>query len=343
MRRVAFSDTNWRQWLARLVESRAVFFPAAVEERVHWQRLQLAGLTPGGISPAPAFRAVRAAEPVKSFFFVPVERVATFPDRLEPGGADRRVLLGVKGCDLAALKVHDRMFLSGEFADPFYRQRRESTVLIAADCPVPADSCFCNLVGGRPYAVEDADLALAVIDGTFLIEVLSEAGDELLQAGSDLFQPATESLVQKRNEERRAAERRLAEINPSPLRDGLPSALAARDRDGQFWADAAKECVECSGCLMGCPTCYCFLLYDKAREGGMDRTRVWDACYLAAYQRVGGGANPRGEFLKRFVNRFDCKFQHFRNANGFYACSGCGRCFTTCMGRIDIRKVLTAV
>ncbi|MEO0077891.1 MAG: 4Fe-4S dicluster domain-containing protein [candidate division WOR-3 bacterium] len=343
MRQVAFSDTNWRQWLARLLEKWAVFFPAEVEGSVHWLRMQPAALSRSGISPAPAFREIRAAEPVKSFFFAPAEKVATFPDKLEPAAGEKRVLLGVKGCDLAALKVHDTMFATGEFADPFFRQRRENSVLIAADCPVPADSCFCNLVGGRPYAAEGADLSLAVIDGTYLVEVLSEAGEELLQTGSDLFQPANEGLVQKRNEERRNAERRLAEANPKPLREDLPAALATRDRDAKFWADAAADCVECSGCLMGCPTCYCFLLYDKVRESGTERTRVWDACYLAAYQRVGGGANARAEFRKRFVNRFHCKFQHFKNAHGFYACSGCGRCFLTCMGKIDIRKILAAV
>ena len=343
MRKVAFSDVNWRQWLARLLEKRAVFFPAEVEGGLHWMRMQPAMPTRDEVGPAPALRGIRAAEPVKAFFFAPAEKVATFPDKLEPAVDEKRILLGVKGCDLAALRVHDRMFGSGEFADPFFRQRRDNTVLIAADCPAPADSCFCNLVGGRPYVTEGADLSLAVVEGVYLVEVLSEVGEELLQTGSDLFQPANEGLVQKRDEERRNAERRLTEVNPKSLREDLPAALAARDQDGKFWTDAAADCVECSGCLMGCPTCYCFLLYDKAREAGMDRTRVWDACYLAAYQRVGGGANPRAEFRKRFVNRFHCKFQHFRNANGFYACSGCGRCFLTCMGRIDIRKILTAV
>uniref|UniRef100_A0A7C4GGM6 Polyphosphate kinase C-terminal domain-containing protein n=1 Tax=candidate division WOR-3 bacterium TaxID=2052148 RepID=A0A7C4GGM6_UNCW3 len=229
MRRVAFSDTNWSQWLARLVDSRAVFFPALVEGKVHWWRLQPAALKTAGVEPTPAFREVRAAEPVKSFFFAPAEKVATFPEKFEPGAAERRVLLGVKGCDLTALRVHDRMFLSGEFADPFYRQRRENTVVIAADCPAPIDSCFCNLVGGKPFAEEGADLTLALIDGMFLLEVLSDAGEELLQVGSDLFQPATEGLVQKRNEEREGAVRRLAEVNPKALRDDLPKALAARE------------------------------------------------------------------------------------------------------------------
>jgi Fe-S oxidoreductase len=78
----------------------------------------------------------------------------------------------------------------------------------------------------------------------------------------------------------------------------------------------------------------------KPETGMVDRTRVWDACYLPAYARVGGGANPRVEFVKRFANRFACKFSDFKTDHGMYACSGCGRCFVACMGKIDIRKVL---
>ena len=61
---------------------------------------------------------------------------------------------------------------------------------------------------------------------------------------------------------------------------------------------------------------------------------------MAAYARVGGGANPRAEFLKRFANRFLCKFSDFKFDHGMFACSGCGRCFKACMGKIDIRVVL---
>jgi Fe-S-cluster-containing hydrogenase component 2 len=110
--------------------------------------------------------------------------------------------------------------------------------------------------------------------------------------------------------------------------------------DTAYWQRHAEQCVECYGCLLGCPTCYCFLLYDQAREKGFERTRVWDACYEAAYTRVGGGANDRGRFLKRFANRFECKWKEFWNDHGVFACSGCGRCLNACMGGIDIRKVL---
>ncbi len=328
------------KWLAKLAESFAIFVPAGIENHVHWQRLGPPGNLAESQSPVPALDEIRAAEPVKAFLFSPRETVAGLPEPVEPGQTEKRVLFGIKACDVVALAAQKKMFLEGEFVDPFYKARLENTILVAADCPKPADSCFCNLVGGKPYAGAGADIVLSVVDGDWLLEPVSARGEEFLRAADSVFSAVSDAQLARRDEQRRAAEARLAEVNPRPLPDDLPARLHKRETDRAFYAEHAASCVECFGCLFTCPTCYCFLLYDRAREGGMERTKVWDACYLAAYQRVGGGANPRGEFLKRFSNRFECKFEHFKNTNGFYACSGCGRCYKVCMGRIDIRKVL---
>jgi NAD-dependent dihydropyrimidine dehydrogenase PreA subunit len=328
------------QWLARLLEHYSVVVPVVREDRVHWRRLSTADLGQGEDSLTPALVRIRAAEPAKSFMFQPRQMVASLPESEPPAEDKPRLLIGAKSCDLVPLRVHDRILGEGQFADPYYGTQRRRTTIIAADCPKPEDSCFCNLLGGQPYAVDGADVTLAVGDGFYLFESLTPEGEEMLMAEASLMQPATDAQVAARDDSRRAAVEALGRTNPKPLKPDLPKAVAARSDDEAFWSRHAATCVECYGCLMGCPTCYCFLLYDKAKETGLDRTRIWDACYEAAYARVGGGANPRAEFLKRFANRFDCKFNQFKNDHGFYACSGCGRCYRACMGKIDIRKVL---
>jgi len=335
------SGANVHQWLSRLLARYAVFVPIEQEKQVHWHRLDASDLETEPATLTPALRRIRASEPVKSFMLNPRQQVGSFPDKFEPGETKTRVLLGVKNCDLVPLKVHDEILGEGEFKDPFYLAQRENTILVAADCPVPEESCFCNLLGLTPYAGEGADAVLSVSDGEYLLEV-GEKGRQLIDAAPDLFQKAGEgdAAVVKRGEERKAAVAALSRINPKQWNPDLPAAVAAKRKDESFWQKHAEKCVECFGCLMGCPTCYCFLLYDQAREKGLDRTRVWDACYLAAYARVGGGANPRAEFVKRFANRFICKFSDFKTDHGMFACSGCGRCFKACMGKIDIRKVL---
>ena len=337
-------------WLTALVGKWSVFFPAVVEEQVHWRRLSAEDLKVTTDGPEWGLERTRASEPVKSFFFSPRERVASFPEKMEVSDAEPRILFGAKACDVAALEVHRRMFLAGEFKDEFYERRRRNTLIVTADCPTPAETCFCNLVGNHPYAPDDrksgSDVVLSVVDGGWLLEAVTEAGEQLLLSAATV--DATETQKAARVEARRAADARLKKINPKgwepdPPPGKVAGRIVARELDEEFWARHAADCVECYACLMACPTCYCFLLYDKAKEQGMERTKVWDACYVAAYARVGGGANPRAEFIRRFYNRFFCKFSHFKTWQGMYACTGCGRCIAACMGKIDVRKVLLEV
>jgi len=318
-----------------------VFVPVERESQVHWHRLASPDIEANTLSITPAQKRIRPSEPVKSFMFQPRQRVGGMPQPAEPGEPVPRVLLGIKNCDLVSLKVHDKVLTEGGFNDPFYAAQRKSTMLVVADCPSPEQSCFCNLLGLTPYAQEGADAVLSLVNGDWLFET-ERRGQELTGMAPGLFAGLAEYAMEitVRGEQRKAAAAALSVINPRPWNPDLPGAIGARLNDAAFWNRHADSCVECFGCLMGCPTCYCFLLYDQAKDGGLERTRVWDACYEAAYARVGGGANPRAEFVRRFANRFDCKWNQFKRDYGMYACSGCGRCFKACMGRIDIRKVL---
>ncbi|MBN2464510.1 4Fe-4S dicluster domain-containing protein [candidate division WOR-3 bacterium] len=333
--------SNISQWLSKLLAKYAVYVPIEVEKQVHWHLLEPRDLEKEPDAITPAQRRIRASEPVKSFMFQPRRQVASFPEPFTPEVSKPRVLLGIKSCDIAALKVHDKILGEGEFKDPFYLAQRKNTLLVVADCPEPEQSCFCNLLGLTPYAMEAGDAVLSVVDGNWVLGV-TESGKGLVDLASELFTELREgsSELARRDEQRHTALVTLNMTNTKPWNPDLAGAVAAKLSDTAFWNKHAETCVECFGCLMGCPTCYCFLLYDQARDAGVDRTRAWDACYEAAYARVGGGANPRAEFVKRFANRFSCKFSAFKTDHGMYACTGCGRCLKSCMGKIDIRKVL---
>lgn len=322
------------EWLARLGDEYKIFLPISVNGKVHWQPFDKAKLSLETI----ALREIRAAEPIKAFLFRPRESVATFPQPLEPAPAPPALLFGVKACDLRGLAAHQKMFLEGEYPDPFYAERLKNTVFVAADCPTPKESCFCNLVGVVPYATENADVSLTVLDEGWLLQPISERGRELIEKPG--VTSADESQKARRESLRAEALKSLQRINPKPWNPLLPQMIAERTNDERFWSQAAQECVECFACLLNCPTCFCFLLFDQAKGEAVERTRIWDACYMAMYARVGGGANPRPKFLQRFINRFHCKFMNAKNLHGFYFCSGCGRCFTSCMGKIDIRDIL---
>jgi len=317
--------------LARMIEDNLIYIPVVEQERAHFKRFR------PGESFEWALDRIRPVEPLKGFFMKFKEVVA------KPGGSlekksSKSVILGPKACDLRAMEVHDKVFLAGEFVDPFYKERRENTILISVDCPQPEPTCFCNLVGIQPHPLKGFDLNLTPMNSGFLAETGSEKGAELVRHARILFQPPSPEQIKERDTQRAQAVKTVEATNPKALEDNLSRKVL--DADMEFWERESTTCVECCACLHICPTCYCFLLYDQKDDGGSERVRVWDACYYAAYARVGGGANPRADFSRRFRNRFLCKYSYFPGYHGFFACSGCGRCISGCTAKIDIREVL---
>jgi succinate dehydrogenase/fumarate reductase-like Fe-S protein len=53
--------------------------------------------------------------------------------------------------------------------------------------------------------------------------------------------------------------------------------------------------------------------------------------------------DPRRTHMDKFQRRFAHKFWHDVTVNGMLGCVGCGRCFETCPGSIDLRRVITAI
>ena len=42
--------------------------------------------------------------------------------------------LGVRACELAAMRIQDRVFIGGPYVDPIYQQRRNQALVIAVNC-----------------------------------------------------------------------------------------------------------------------------------------------------------------------------------------------------------------
>lgn len=309
----------------------AVFYPYLENGKTHLRRYA------EGEPFEPDFIRIRTAENIKHFFFPSRHKVARFPND-EKRESPVTYLLGMKNCDLRGVDVYDRVFLKWEPVDPMYRERRKNIVLISADCPVPEESCFCSLVGLNPYGEGVADANFTVVARGLLFETFTEKGESVVARHQDLFIEASSEDEKERAQIRREALSKVRKINEKPLKKNLPDRIASAEKSRI--RDARGECVECHACLHGCPTCYCFLLSDYKRGSDVERVRAWDACYYAAYARVGGGANPRSRIDERFWNRFRCKFNFFPQYENIYSCSGCGRCYVGCSAKIDIREIL---
>lgn len=331
MKSYLLSQDKLLTFVRELSRDGSLFFPTYEDGKTHLVRFD-------ENSPfKPDFIKIRTAENIKQFFFPVRDTVAKFPkDEMSP--VDKRYLLGVKNCDLRGIDVYDRVFMGWEPVDPFYKARRDKTIVISADCPEPEDSCFCNLLGLNPFGDAISDLNLTVTSSGLLFEAFTKRGEEIVGTHKTLFVEAKEADERDRKAIRDNAVKKLSSINSKPFKKDLADRIRGVDKERM--RDARGECVECHACLHGCPTCYCFLLSDYRRGKDIERVRLWDACYYAAYARVGGGANPRSRIDERFWNRFQCKFDFFSKYENIYACSGCGRCLLGCSSKIDIREIL---
>ena len=287
--------------------------------------------------------AYRPIEPLKSLLFQPREFFGPTMEQTEPVPLRERIVIGVKNCDLAGLKIQDHVFGGLTPGDPRYVEAREKSIIVTCDCLDCLEVCFCPVVGEQPYAEHGFDINISPLSQQYTVEAGSERGAQLLEEASDFLAPADEALLEERTRRRSALFQRLVDqAAEHGLRPGMDLASAVKGAaDSSMWGDFAVDCVECGACNFACCTCHCFLLTDGTGSGSVPvRGKQWDSCLLMNFARVAGGSNPRAGRAARLRNRFEKKFSYFPEVLGCYACDGCGRCSEVCTGNIDIRAVL---
>ncbi len=280
----------------------------------------------------------------KPFLFSARQRIWSAQRREEGGftiveeapNAPRLAFLGIRPCDLQAILIQDRIFL-GDPGDPFYRARREETLLIAVSCVEAAGTCFCASMDCGPEVVAPCDLALTELLSPsrhdFLLRVGSPRG-ALLAADLPL-RPATEedraAAHAGHDHARRTQGRRL---DTNGLRESL------RDNpEHPHWEHIASRCLSCANCTLVCPTCFCHTIEDHTDlDGrGAERVRVWDSCFNLAFSQLGGG-HTRNSTRSRYRQWMTHKLSTWWDQFGLSGCVGCGRCIAWCPVGIDITR-----
>jgi ferredoxin len=321
--------------LSRLAATSAVYAPARVGSALHYKRFT-------GYSSEMVLDGVRATQPIKSFFFSARQRLAYYfsgnGGNVGAGGAT--TIVGAKACDLHSLAVLDSVFAGGRFKDPSYQAKRHASLIISSDCSEPSMSCFCSVVGHKPYAESGFDLNLSPVSGGFQAEVGSEKGERLVRQNADLFTSPSEAAGTEREEARARTLEQVQMRNEAFVFDMPLHDIVKRNLESSVWAKLARRCVGCAACEMVCPTCHCFLIFDQAIAGRFEKHRVWDSCHQAGFARAAGGGNPRPQAADRFKSRFIHKFVFFPETEGFLGCTGCGRCVEACLAGIDLRETL---
>jgi ferredoxin len=250
--------------------------------------------------------------------------------------------VGVRGCELAAIRVQDRVFLGGPYVDPEYRERRARAFIVAVGCVEPGGTCFCASTGTGPAPGPGYDLALTErIDGdrhTFLVEVGSERGADVMRDVPHRVAEEAEIAAA-----RGALAASAGRMGRSMDITGLPD-LMERRLEHPRWEDVAERCLACGNCTLACPTCFCHTVEDVTDLAGTtaERTRRWDSCFSGEFSYIHGGS-VRPSARARYRQWLTHKLGSWHRQFGTLGCVGCGRCITWCPARIDLTEEVGAL
>ena len=251
----------------------------------------------------------------------------------------RYAFIGVRGCEMAAIAVQDKVFIRPDFSDPSYAQRRANLFILAVDCLHPGGTCFCASMGTGPEVQEGFDLKLTELEDTFLVQVGTEAGLALIQrlettqASEEQLHAAQAGLEQARQSMGRSL--------PDPV--SIPE-LLLNNLEHPHWDDVAARCLSCTSCTQVCPTCFCWDVEDETSLDGRTTTRVrlWDSCFNPAFSGQAGG-NIRPTTHSRYRQWLTHKLGSWQQQFGVLGCVGCGRCITWCPTGIDLTEEIAAM
>jgi len=255
-------------------------------------------------------------------------------------------LLGVRSCDLAAIRMHDRILLQRLAADVRYAARRAETFIVAVTCTDPGGTCFCASTGTGPRPGEGYDLALTELyaDGPhrFVVSAGSPRGDEVLDevVETSAARPAGGEDLAAVDDAVHVAEGRMGRTLET---EGLRYLLEAKV-ESAHWDDVAARCLTCTNCTLVCPTCFCTSVVDVTDLTGenSERRRVWDSCFSKEYSYIHGGS-VRESARSRYRQWISHKLGSWHDQFGSLGCVGCGRCITWCPAGIDITAEVAAL
>jgi sulfhydrogenase subunit beta (sulfur reductase) len=254
---------------------------------------------------------------------------------------EKRVLIGVRPCDIAAMAKFDKVF-DEQYDDPHYKERRKNTVIIGMTCDKKTDDyCFCTVMNAGPDTDSGYDLLMTDIGDSYFFRSGSKEGERLL--AKSYFKDASAKDKQERADRIAEVKKDLEARNKIDLTN--IKEILGKNYDSKVWDEYGKRCVTCGACSMVCPTCHCFTILEKTNVGQTEgkRVRIWDSCHYDKFATMAGGLNIRPEKVSRFKHRIYDKFYYPFISYGEAFCVGCGRCIRHCQCEVDIRDALKEV
>ncbi|MGA1825092.1 MAG: 4Fe-4S dicluster domain-containing protein [bacterium] len=314
---------NFNKLVAAVAVHQAMFGPVYEEGAVTISKLSAESVV--------AFDYTNVTLPVKSLIFTRRETLCTYEGTTlhdAPLPEQPLVIFGVRPCDTHALSYLDKVFLAEGSIDPFYKKRRESSVIISLACTNPAATCFCTSVNASPTGFEGTDILVYDLGSTLLFEAHTKKGEEFMQTYSSLFPDPSPEDKQRKQETLTALKTKERK---------MPIAFSDTS---EAWERISELCLQCGTCTYLCPTCHCFGIYEEKTDKGASRIRVYESCQFPFFTQEASGHNPRSLGWERMRQRVLHKFQYAVENYDSVFCVGCGRCIQQCPVNLDVREIL---
>ncbi len=247
-------------------------------------------------------------------------------------------IVGLRACDLAALKLQDQHFLQQQYIDPYYAQHRENLFIVAVNCHRSVDTCFCASTGDGPEVKNAYDLLLTELEQDFVIQSGSEAGRNVLEKLSSRI-PLHIVTAEQEQEKQQGLDKASQQVRRIP--DRPVAQLLSHRLNHQQWNRIAQRCLSCGNCTMVCPSCFCHKEYDEPALDltGSTHIRQWDSCFTAEHSYI-AGFHFRKETRQHYRQWLTHKFAFWHEQYGRSGCTGCGRCISWCPVGIDVTEEL---
>ncbi len=261
---------------------------------------------------------------------------------IPPRGSNNRetIVFGIRPCDASSFRLLGKFFDFGTFKDDLFQKHKENTILMGIKCNEPRKTCFCTSVNGSPHKKDDLDITLTDIGGKFLVEAVTQKGENILKKLPFLKEASKIDIDKAKQAAVKAEQAIVARVNA----DGAEN-IVDNNFYNALWDEISTTCLGCGSCSFLCPTCHCFDVVDEndyANHRGR-RIRIWDTCQSTLFTVHTSGHNPRPSQKERCRQRIAHKFCYYPKNYEVLGCVGCGRCIMDCPVNNDVRDILQKI